>query len=54
MTTFPLTPAQIEAASGYDLIMALETFWRANGLRLQNLTDRERKAEALHWATRQA
>lgn len=50
MTKFPLTAAEVETVSGYDLMMALETFWRANGMRTgRNLTAGEQKAEALHW-----
>ena len=48
-TKFPMTHAEIDAASGYDLTMALVTFWRVNGMRQQNLTDGEKLSEAHHW-----
>jgi len=53
MTTFSMTTAEVEAeGSTYGLMMALEQFWRANGMRSQNLTNEERIREALHWASK--
>lgn len=54
MTKFSMTAEQVQAANGYDLMMALEMFWRANKMPCRNLTTEERIREALWWAEKAA